>query len=102
MSLTCVAVITDQDRIWRPMIFICIWALVPGNGDAFNSFTQGCARECTDPDTGELLPDFGFCERNEAGEPIDPDCREQPNPDWAGSGNHHKRPPPQLDFQRCS
>ncbi len=32
-----------QDRIWRPMIFICIWALVPGNGDAFNSFTQGCA-----------------------------------------------------------
>ena len=29
-----------QDRIWRPMIFICIYALVPGNGGAFNSFTQ--------------------------------------------------------------
>ena len=25
------------------MVFICIYALVPGNGDAFNSFTQGCA-----------------------------------------------------------
>eukprot|EP01043_Picozoa_sp_COSAG02_P005890 COSAG02_NODE_163_length_32424_cov_21.759010_8_plen_214_part_00 len=36
-----------QDRIWRPMIFICIWALVPGNGDAFNSFTQGCASACS-------------------------------------------------------
>jgi hypothetical protein len=36
-----------QDRIWRPMIFICIWALVPGNGDAFNSFTQGCASAYT-------------------------------------------------------
>ena len=60
-----------QNRIWRPMIFICIHALVPGNGDAFNSFTQGCARECTDPDTGELLPEFGFCERNEQDELID-------------------------------
>ena len=44
------------------------------------------AGECTNPDTGELLPDFGFCERDEAGEQIDPDCREQPNPEWPGGG----------------
>jgi hypothetical protein len=81
-----------QDRIWRPMIFICIYALVPGNGDAFNSFTQGCARACTDPDTGELFPEFGFCERDPPGDPtgelVDPDCREQPNPDWPGEGQY--------------
>jgi hypothetical protein len=108
-----------QDRIWRPMIFICIWALVPGNGDAFNSFTQGCASEdtrdsirrclrskgmcaraeiayflvvfsgdCTNPDTGELLPPFGTCERNEAGDQLDPACRDQPNPEWPGGGQY--------------
>ena len=70
------------------MIFICIYALVPGNGDAVNSFTQGCPRDCTDPDTGELFPEFGFCERDpDTEELVDPDCREQP-PEWPGGGQY--------------
>ena len=77
-----------QDRIWRPMIFICIYALVPGNGGAFNSFTQGCARNCTDPDTGEQFPPYLSCERDANGDIIDPTCREQPNPDWPGRGQY--------------
>ena len=31
-----------EHRVWRPMIFICIFALAPGNGDAFTSFLLGC------------------------------------------------------------
>jgi hypothetical protein len=26
------------NQVWRPMVFICVFALAPGNGDAFNSF----------------------------------------------------------------
>ena len=58
-----------------------------GNGGAFSSFTQGCPRDCTD-ENGELYPDFGFCERDEFGNLLDPDCREQPNPNWPGSGQY--------------
>ena len=77
-----------EDRIWRPMIFICIYALVPGNGDAFSSFTQGCARECTDPDAGGLYPPFGTCDRdpNDRCDLVEPACHEQPNLVWPGSG----------------
>ena len=28
----------QQDQVWRPMVFIFVFALAPGNGDAFNSF----------------------------------------------------------------
>eukprot|EP01043_Picozoa_sp_COSAG02_P005891 COSAG02_NODE_163_length_32424_cov_21.759010_9_plen_118_part_00 len=46
--------------------------------------------QCTDPDTGELLPDFGFCERDpDTGELLDPGCREQPNPVWPGGGQYN-------------
>ena len=31
-----------ENRVWRPMIFICIFSLAPGNGDAFASFLLGC------------------------------------------------------------
>ena len=34
-----------ENRVWRPMIFICIFSLAPGNGDAFTSFLLGCPRD---------------------------------------------------------
>jgi hypothetical protein len=70
-----------QHRIWRPMIFVCVFSLAPGNGDAFNSFLLGnpAARAdqvCAD---APLCPELGnssvpFC-------PESPTCPPEP-PVW--------------------
>jgi hypothetical protein len=31
-----------ENRVWRPMVFICVFSLAPGTGDAFTSFLLGC------------------------------------------------------------
>ena len=31
-----------ENRVWKPMIFICMFSVAPGNGDAFTSFLLGC------------------------------------------------------------
>jgi hypothetical protein len=38
------------NQVWKPMIFVIIFALAPGNGDAFNSFLL------SDPDEREEGP----------------------------------------------
>eukprot|EP01051_Picozoa_sp_SAG22_P014282 SAG22_NODE_1708_length_3768_cov_2.094576_2_plen_702_part_00 len=48
------------DQVWKPMIFICVFALAPGNGDAFTSFLLQRPEERPDGDWPGGIAPLGF------------------------------------------